>query len=115
VLFLAGSVDAGTVPTQPMQERVIELDQAWQAISSRLRTVMERDVGELNALLAGTRRSSFLGQGSRFHKTNCHPELSLSSAAKDLLSSEQDPSVAALLRMTNHCLTILAVVTICPT
>lgn len=54
VLFLAASVDAGAAPTRPMEQRVIELDQAWQALDARMRSVMDRDVGELNALLAGT-------------------------------------------------------------
>src|SRR5207237_8877790 len=55
VLFLADAVDAsGVAPTRSMEQRVGEIDAAWQALDARVRSVVDRDVGELNSVLAGT-------------------------------------------------------------
>ena len=55
VLFLADAVDAsGVAPTRSMEQRVGEIDVAWQAIDAKVRSVLDRDVAELNGLLAGT-------------------------------------------------------------
>jgi len=54
VLFLADAVDAsGAAPTRAMEQRVGEIDAAWQALDARVRSVIDRDVAALNALLAG--------------------------------------------------------------
>ena len=54
VLFLADAVDAsGLAPTRSMEQRVGEIDVAWQAIDAKVRSVLDRDVAELNSLLAG--------------------------------------------------------------
>jgi photosystem II stability/assembly factor-like uncharacterized protein len=54
VLFLADAVDAsGVAPTRAMEQRVGEIDAAWQALDARVRSVIDRDVAELNSLLAG--------------------------------------------------------------
>lgn len=55
VLFLADAVDAsGVAPTQAMEQRVGEIDAAWQALDARVRSLTNQDVAKLNALLAGT-------------------------------------------------------------
>jgi hypothetical protein len=36
-----------------MDQRVGEIDAAWQALDAKVRSVIDRDVAELNSLLAG--------------------------------------------------------------
>jgi hypothetical protein len=54
VQFLADAMDeSSSAPTQPMDQRVGEIDVAWQAIDTRIHALMDGDVAALNALLAG--------------------------------------------------------------
>ena len=55
VQFLADAMDESSMaPTQPMEQRVGEIDVAWQGIEDRVHALMDGDVASLNALLAGT-------------------------------------------------------------
>jgi photosystem II stability/assembly factor-like uncharacterized protein len=50
-IFLLGNLEGNDVVTQPMRERFVDLERAWQALRAEIEVIEQQDVAKFNRLL----------------------------------------------------------------